>query len=359
MMSRKWCEEHNALQPIDRKKALEHPAVLEANGTGPFRLKERQPGVRTVLARHAGYWEAVESNVDEVVYTPIANDASRVAALLTGGVDVIEPVPLQAVDRLAAHPDVKLLQGPELRTVFLGLDQQRDELLYASVKGRNPFRDRRVRQAMSLAIDVEAIHRNLMRGASTPTALMVAPGVRGFQPDMNRRPPPDPQAALRLLAEAGYADGFEVDLNCPNDRYVNDAAICQAVASYLARVNIRVRVRTETKSIYQPRLLKRDTSFHIMCTPNERGQGQFNIGGYSNPRVDELAAKIQSETDPAARNGLIREAFRLHQEEVGHIPLHQQALIWGLARRVSLVQLPNDRMFFKWAVVQDERAQGR
>jgi len=369
MMSKKWCEENKAERPVDRRKGIENVASFKANGTGPFRLKERQPSTRTVLVRNFNYWDKVESNVDEVVFTPIGNDATRVAALLSGELDLMEPVPLQDVDRIKASGNFTVLQGPELRTIFLGMDQKRDELLFSNVKGKNPFKDKRVRQAFYQAIDIEAIKSRVMRNAASPTALMVGPGVRGFQADMNKRLPHDPEAAKKLLAEAGYPNGFEVAMNCPNDRYVNDGPICQAVAANLARIGVKVNLQTETKVTYFPKILRRDTSFYLlgwtpttsdahdalinlMATPTDKGQGQFNLGAYSNPKLDELTLKIQSETDDKKRNEMIREAFKLHQDDVGHIPLHQQALAWGFSNKVSLVQLPDNRMFFKWITVK-------
>ena len=369
VMSKKWCEDNKALVPVDRRKGVENAASFRANGTGPFRLKERQPSTRTVLVRNFNYWDKPETNLDEVVFTPIGNDATRVAALLSGEIDVVEPVPLQDVERIRSAGKFTVLQGPELRTIFLGMDQKRDELLFSSVKGKNPFKDRRVRQAFYQAIDIEAIKTRVMRNASTPTALMVAPGVRGFQSDMNKRLPYDTEAAKKLLAEAGYPNGFEVGLNCPNDRYVNDGQICQAVAASLARINVKVNLQTETKVSYFPKILRRDTSFYLLgwtpstgdshdalsaliATPNDKGQGTFNLGSYSNPKVDELTQKIQSETDEKKRNEYIREAFKLHQDDVGHIPLHQQALAWGFSNKVSLTQLPDNRMFFKWVTLK-------
>ncbi|MES3015921.1 MAG: ABC transporter substrate-binding protein [Pseudomonadota bacterium] len=369
MMSRAWCVANKAELPVDRRKGIENTASFKANGTGPFRLKERQPSTRTVLVRHTGYWGKVESNVDEVVFTPIGNDATRVAALLSGQIDVMEPTPLQDVERIKASAGHKVLQGPELRTIFLGMDQKRDELLNSSVKGKNPFKDRRVRQAFYQAIDSDAIRARVMRGAATPTALMVAPGVNGFVPELDRRLPHDADAAKKLLAEAGYPSGFEVGMNCPNDRYVNDAAICQAVAANLARIGVKVNLQTETKASYFPKILKRDTSFYLLgwtpgtydahnvlsaifATPNDKGQGQYNLGAYSNARIDELTAAIQSETDAAKRNALIREAFKLHQDDIGHIPLHQQALAWSMKKNIELVQLADNYMPYKWIVVR-------
>ena len=340
--------------------------------SGPFRLKERQPSTWTVLVRNFSYWDQPETNLDEVIFTPIGNDATRVAALLSGEIDVMEPVTLQDVERIKSAGKFTVLQGAELRTIFLGMDQKRDELQFSSVKGKNPFKDRRVRQAFYQAIDAEAIKSRVMRNAATPTALMVGPGVRGFQPEMNKRLPYDPEASKRLLAEAGYPNGFEVGMNCPNDRYVNDGPICQAVAANLARIGVKVNLQTETKVSYFPKILRRDTSFYLLgwtpstvdahdalsaliATSNDKGQGQFNLGAYSNARVDDLIQKVQSETDEKKRNDYIREAFKLHQDDVGHIPLHQQALAWGFNNDVSLVQLPDNRMFFKWVTLNGSR----
>jgi peptide/nickel transport system substrate-binding protein len=369
MMSKKWCEDNKAERPVDRRKGVENTASFKSNGTGPYRLKERQPSTRTVIVRNFNYWDKVDGNVDEVVFTPIGNDATRVAAMLSGEIDVMEPVPLQDVDRVKAGGNFTVLQGPELRTIFLGMDQKRDELLFSNVKGKNPFKDKRVRQAFYQAIDIEAIKSRVMRNAATPTAEMIGPGVRGFQPDMNKRLPYDVEASKKLLAEAGYPNGFEVGMNCPNDRYVNDAQICQAVAANLARVGVKVNLQAETKNTYFPKILRRDTSFYLlgwtpsttdahdamynlMASPTDKGQGQFNLGSYSNAKFDALTAKVQSETDPAKRNEEIREAFKIHQDDVGHIPLHQQALAWAMKKNVTLVQLPDNRMFFKWVTVK-------
>ena len=366
IMSRKWCEENKAERPVDKRKGVENAASFRANGTGPYRLKSRDPGVRTVMVRHFDYWGTVEGNIEEVVYTPIGNDATRVAALASGQVDMMQPVPVQDVARLKQNRSLDVLQGPELRTIFLGMDQSRDELLYSNVKGRNPFKDKRVRQAFYQAIDIEAIRSRIMRGAATPTALMVAPGIRGFSAELNKRLPYDPETSKRLLAEAGYPDGFEVKLNCPNDRYVNDGEICQAVASMLARVGVKINLEAESKGTYFPKILARNTSFYmlgwtpgtydshnplnaLMASPGASGRGQFNLGSYSNPRLDELTDRIAAETDQAKRNAMIAEAFKIHQDDVGHIPLHQQALAWGMKKNVRAVQLPDNYHFFKWS----------
>lgn len=369
ILSKAWCEQNKAERPVDKRKGIENAASFRTNGTGPFRLKERQPSTRTVLVRNFQYWDKVESNVDEVVFTPIGNDGTRVAALLSGEIDLMEPVPLQDIERIRSAGNLNVMQGPELRTIFLGMDQKRDELQFSSVKGKNPFKDVRVRRAFYQAIDIEAIKSRVMRGASAPTALMVGPGIRGFVPEMNKRLPHDAEAAKKLLAEAGYPNGFEVGMNCPNDRYVNDAAICQAVAANLARIGVKVNLQTESKATYFPKILRRDTSFFLlgwtpstydshnaltslMATPTDKGQGQFNLGSYSNARLDELTLKIQAETDQPKRNAMIAEAFKIHADEVGHIPLHQQALAWAMKKNVSVVQQADNFMPFKWVTVK-------
>ena len=369
IMSRVWCEKNGAVKPVDVRKGTENYASNHANGTGPFMLKSREPGVRTVLVPYPGWWDKPEHNVTEAVFTPIGNAATRVAALISGEIDMMEPVPLQDIPRIESNPELKVLKGMEARTIFLGMDQKRDELLFSNVKGKNPFKDRRVRQAFYQAIDIEAIKSRIMRGTSTPTALMVAPAVNGFVPALNKRLPYDPDGARKLLAEAGYPTGFELDMNCPNDRYVNDAEICQAIVGMLARIGVKVNLLAETKAIFFPKILRRDTSFYmlgwtpasldshnvllaLMSTPGEGGQGQFNLGSYSNPRVDELTRQIGSENNPTKRDALIAEAFKIHQQDIGHIPLHQQPLVWGMKKNVELVQLANNNNFLKWVVVK-------
>ena len=368
IMSKAWATENKSERPVDKRKGVENAASVRANGTGPFRLKSREPGVRTVLNRNARYWGKIDGNVTEVQFTPIGNDATRVAALISGQIDMMQPVPIQDVARLSRDSNLKIVQGPELRTIFLGMDQARDELLFSSVKGKNPFKDARVRQAFYQAIDIEAIKKRIMRDAANPLALMVAPGINGFDEALNKRPPFDPEASKRLLSEAGYADGFEVSMNCPNDRYVNDGEICQAVTSMLAKVGIRIRLEAESKSSYFPKILSRNTSFYmlgwtpstydahnalinLMASPGPGGQGLFNLGSYNNARVDALTKQVGAEGDRARRQQLISEAFRIHKDEFGHIPLHQQFIAWGMRKNVTVVQLADNYNYYKWIQV--------
>lgn len=367
IMSRKWCEENQAESPADRSAGVENAASRKANGTGPFSLGERQPGVRTVFARNPRYWGTVEGNVQEVVFTPIVDDAMRVSALLSGEVDVMEPVPVEEMERVEKHVGTRVITGPELRTIFLGMDQKRDELLYSSVKGKNPLKDPRVRKAFYQAIDIDGIKKSVMRGASNPTAMMIGPGINGFDPSVKRLSY-SPSAARRLLAEAGYPDGFDITLDCPSDRYVKDSRICQAVAGNLARVKVRVTLDVRPKATYFPKVLRRDTSFYLlgwtpltydadnainalMVCPDDKGAGQFNLGAYCNPQVDALSAQIQSEPDKLRRNALIQKALALQRADIAYLPLHQQALAWGVSDKVKLVQMADNFMPFKWMSV--------
>ena len=370
ILSKKWCEENKATTPVDRRKGIENTASFKANGTGPYRVRERQPNVRTVFVRNATYWGKIEGNAQEVIFTPIANPSTRVAALVSGEIDVMEPVPVQDIARINASPNARVIAGPELRTIFLGMDQKRDELQYSNVKGKNPFKDKRVRQAFYQAIDVVGIQRTVMRGASRPTALMVGPGINGWTEAQDKRLPLDIEGAKKLLADAGYPNGFEVTMNCPNDRYVNDGQICQAVAANLAKIGVKINLAAETKGTYFPKVLRRDTSFYMLgwtpttydshnaltalmaCPDDKTGSGQFNLGAYCNPKVDELTKKIQSETDKPKRDAMIKEAFDLHTADIGHLPLHQQTLAWGVSKKVALTQMADNYMPFKWMSIK-------
>ena len=374
IMDKQWAEKNNATEVTSVKGGDEgNYANLNANGTGPFTLQSRQSGVKTVLAANPSYWDEMKGNVTEAVFTPISQDATRVAALISGNVHMAYPVPVQDWQRLADADGVRPLTGPEARTIFLGFDQIRDELLSSNVEGKNPFKDVRVRQAFIHAIDVEAIRKKVMRGASVPAGLMVAPQINGFAEALNGRPAYDVGKAKTLLAEAGYPDGFELTMDCPNDRYVNDERICQAAASMLARIGVKVTLLAQTKSKYFGKVLAQngyDTSFYLIgwtpstfdshnpisslmaCRGGEDKLGAFNLGGYCNPRINELAAMIQSETDQAKRQAMIEEAFRIHKDEVGHIPLHQQPLSWGVSEQVDLVQRPDNVLDLRYVTVQ-------
>ncbi len=376
IMDKKWAEANNAVAPTPASATTPSYASLHANGTGPFMIESHQPGVKTVFKVNPNWWRKPEHNLKEIIFTPIASDATRVAALLSGEVDVIEPVPVQDIQRVNASPNATVMTGPEIRTIFLGMDQSRDELLYSNVKGKNPFKDVRVREAFYKAIDVDLIKNRVMRGLSTPSALMIAPELYPLSKEFTR-PKYDPDAAKKLLTEAGYPDGFEVTLDCPNDRYVNDAAICQAVVGMLARIGVKVDLLAQPKAQYFAKVLKPGgykTSFFLLgwtpgtmdshnvlhdimgCrdNPKDPNNGEANLGGYCNRQLDELADKVLVETDPTKRDLLIKQAFDIAIKDYAYIPLHQQALAWGVSKKVKLVQRADNQVLLYWATKQEE-----
>src|SRR5450755_544132 len=263
IMDKKWAEANNAVEPTPVAATSPSFASLHTNGTGAFTIESHQPGVKTVFKVNPNWWQKPQHNIKEIIFTPIGHDATRVAALLSGEVDIIEPVPIQDIARVDASPNAQVLKGPEIRTIFLGMDQARDELLYSSVKGKNPFKDIRVREAFYKAVDVNAIKTQVMRGLSIPTAVMYAPQVDGYPKDLDRVKPPDREGARKLLADAGYPQGFTVTLDCPNNRYINDEKICVAVAAMLAQVNVKVNVNAMPRATYFPKIQNYDTSFYM------------------------------------------------------------------------------------------------
>ena len=356
IMSRAWATANNATRTADLTQRQENFATRNAMGTGPFRLELREADRRTILVPNPGWWDRPEHNLTRVEFNVIANDATRVAALLSGEVDMIYTVPPQDTDRLSRAPGIRIHQMAELRTIYFGFDQIREELLKSDVRGRNPFRDLRVRQAFDLAVDREAIVRTVMRGQARATGLMIGPGVNGFTEAQDVITRPDLARARALLAEAGFPNGFGVTLDCPNDRYVNDEAVCTAVAAMLARIGIRVTVNAQTRARYFAEILgpaystsfymlgwtpatydAHNTLFNLMAS-RQGARGIFNVGGWSNAEFDTLVDRIAVETSPAERQAMIARAMAIHREQVGHLPMHQQTVVWAARQNVTLQQ---------------------
>ncbi len=366
IMSRAWSEKNGAARPIDYKSQQEGYAALHANGTGPYTLALRQPDVKTVYRRFPGWWGQFEGNVQEVVYTPIKSDATRIAALISGEIDfVLDPSPQDTV-RLRKTPGVKLIEGPENRIVFIGLDQGRDQLLYSSVKGRNPFKDIRVRRALYQAIDIETIRSRLMRGQSLPTG-GITPSPLGAYNDaaLESRLPFALPAAKQAMAEAGYPQGFEVTLDCPNNRYINDEEICQALAVMWAKIGVKLRVNAMPRTTYFPKLQRLDTSMYLLgwggsitdaettLTPllrtrGEGGIGAWNFGQVADAKLDGLAAASSREADPVKREQLIKAALQQQKDQVLTLPLHRQVVPWGARQNVDVVHRADNWVEFAW-----------
>jgi peptide/nickel transport system substrate-binding protein len=371
IMSKSWAEKNGATQPSSVASATPSYATLHENGTGPFLITEHQPGVRTVFKKNPNYWGKVESNLDEAIFTTIANDATRVAALISGEVDWIDPVPLQDQQRVNASGTAVVMAGPELRTIYLGMDQSRPVLTESNITDKNPFKDIRVREAFYRAIDENTIVKRVMRGQAVASAIMIAPALYDRASEFTR-PSYDPKRAKDLLTEAGYPNGFSVGMDCPNDRYVNDEAICQAVVSMLARVGVKVNLNAQPKAKYFAKILSPNfnTSFYLLgwtpssldshnilfeiagCRDAKTGRGTTNSGGYCNPKLDAIADQVEAETDKTKRDAEIKQGFDILQADCGYIPLHQQALAWGVSKKIKLTQRPDNLLLLYWVSKQ-------
>ncbi len=372
MMSRSWSERNNAARPQNTRNREETFTVRNVNGTGAFRLTSREPDVRTVLTRNADWWgwaNPNNGNVTEIIFRPISSDATRVAALLSNEIDFVLDPPLQDLQRLRAAPGLRVLEGPEVRTIFLAMDVSRDELLYSDVRGRNPFRDLRVRQALYHAIDIAAIQRVTMRGQSVPTGTLFPEQVQGFAREEDVRLPFDAARARALLAEAGYPNGFGVTLDCPNNRYINDEQICQAIAAMWTRVGVRTALKSQPLAPFFAQIQRDDTSIYLLgwgvptldalysfqsllATRNgAQGDGIWNYGRYSSPAMDALITRMKTQSGDA-RQAAIREALALYRADVPHIPLHHQMIPWAMRSTIQIPHMANNQPYFRWAVVQ-------
>jgi peptide/nickel transport system substrate-binding protein len=360
IMSKAWAEKNRTTNVQDYKAKEENFASRNVMGTGAYKITSWTPEQRITMTINTDWWDKHQGNVREVVYTPIKSDPTRVAALLSGDVDMLTDLPTQDVARLRADSRLKIVDGPEVRTIYLAPDVGSPELKYSNVKGKNPFADRRVRQALSMAIDREAIRRTIMRGLSLPAGLMVAPGVNGHTPDLDTPVKYDPEAAKRLLAEAGYPDGFEVRFNAPNNRYVNDEEIAQAIVAMWARIGVKAQLVAENMATFSQKFQNFDSSLYMLGwgvatydaqymiqslarTRTSGADGNFNFSRVSDPVVDRLTDAMKSETDVAKRNAMIREALVRIKDEVLLIPLHHQMRPWAMKAGVTTVHRSDDR----------------
>jgi len=365
IMDRAWAEAHGSEQPQNLREREAIFAVRNANGTGPFVIKERQNDQRTIMVRNPNWWGG-ETSVTEYHHIVINSDATRVAALLSGEVDMIHTVPNQDVERIRRTPNLHILEGQENRTVIMGFDQHRDELLYASVKGRNPFKDVRVRRAVAQAIDINAIRTRTLRGQAVPTGSMWTQFVNGWSEETDSRLPLDRDGAKRLLAEAGYPDGFEVTMDCPVGAY--DEA-CQAIAAQLAQVGIRIRLNILPGAQFSPKVLRQDTSMYVISwgvptfdalytlrghfvTRSKVGSGSWNAGGYSNPQIDALVEKLADEADADARRAMIVEAHRLLRADMGYVPLYHTMIPWAYRQGITLRHRADNQLTVKDVTVE-------
>ncbi len=362
IMSAAWTEKNKTGRVQDFKAKEETFATRNTNGTGPFILVSRAPDVATVLKRNDKYWGIgqVPLEISEVTYVTIKADAARVAALLSGEVDFVQDVPVQDIEKLGTAPNIVINVGPENRAMFFGLNVGGTELKSSDIKGRNPFADKRVRAAINMTINRAAIQRTVMRGQSLPTGTIVPPGVNGYSKALDVIPAADPVKAKALMAEAGYADGFSVTLNCSNDRYINDEAICQAVVGQLAAIGIKVTLNAQSKTVHFPLIQKAppETDFYLLgwgvptldsqyifanlYHTRDQKEGLWNATRYSNPEIDKQIEALSQQTEFTKRNQSIAQIWKVLADEVIYIPLHIQTLAYAMKADLDIpVDLSN------------------
>jgi peptide/nickel transport system substrate-binding protein len=364
IFSKPWLVANNSLLPTDAGKGVEGYATNNANGTGPFKVESRRPDAKTVFVAHADWWDKKVHNIDRIEFTPITSPATRVAALLSGEVDFTNGAPLQDLQRLSASPDVKVLQTNELRTVFFAFNL-RDKLVESDVADKNPYKDKRVREALYRSIDIDAVQKRAMRGLSRNTGSLVAPAIPGYVKELDARPPFDLEAAKKLLADAGYPNGFSFLFNCNNDSLVNEEEFCQAVASMWSRAGLRPTVSIAPRSQQTPKRVKGEfdvISFgwanepmidaysiliQVMRSKDGAG-GVFNWGGWGDPRIDALTDKAGVEIDAAKRIPMMTEALRIAKDETLFIPMHQQPMAWAARNTVATIVQASDNKPRLW-----------
>lgn len=367
VLDKGWAEKNNALRPA---RDAETYATLVTNGTGPFKVTLREPGVETVLEPFSGWWDTPTHNLTKATFLPIANPATSVAALMSGQIDLINPVPVQDVDRIASLDTLKLHKGIEARVIMLGFGHNHDTLKYSKeMSDDNPFQDVRVRKAVQQAIDAEALVGKIMRGNGEVASQLVSAQMKGYSKAASDRIGFDPEAAKALLAEAGYPDGFSFGLMCPNDRYINDEALCKAMTAMLAKVGIRAEMNAMPVRNYWKELRAGNYDMYLLgwspgtfdaehpvrflvTTPNpDKKLGSWNFGGYSNQKIDELLPRIQSEIDQESRQAMLDDVALTIRDDVVYVPLHIQPLLWGSKASVDLTQRADNFLMLRWITV--------
>ena len=364
MVSKAWSEANGVVVPANAATREESYAVRHANGTGPFNVDLREPDVRTLLVKNEDWWGLTgedDHNVDRIIFTPINNASTRIGALLSGEIDFVLDPPLQDLRRIQRTDGLKVVERSEVRTLFLGMNQKGDALRGSSITDSNPFRDVRVREAVNRAINAQAIQRVTMRGFSQPAGGIIPPGVHGYADDLDARAEFDPDRARALLAEAGYPDGFEVTLDCTNDRYINDEATCQAVVGMLARVGIKVSLSARSKTLHFPMIQNNETDFYILgwgaatmdahyhLTFMGLPESTWNQTGLDDPRLVELINTMATETDLPKRDAMIREAQERMRASFMYAPLHHTKLAWAMTERLDLPVPPDNQPYFRMA----------
>ena len=361
MMDKGWTEANNTVKVQDFEGGEITFATTNVNGTGAYKLVSREPDVKTVMTRNEDYWGRNEypMEVSEIIYTPIQNAATRVAALLSGEVNFLQDMPVQDLARVGGTDGLVVKKAPQNRVIFFGMNQGADDLEADNIEGKNPLADVRVRKAMSMAINRDAIQQVVMRGQSEPAGMIAPPFVNGWTAEMDSESSTDLDAAKALMAEAGYADGFSIRLDCPNDRYINDEPICQAAVGMLGQIGITVNLDAIPKAQHFPKITDGKTDFYMLgwgvptydseyifnflVHGREADIGTWNGTGFDNDDLDAKIKSLASNTDLEARNADIADIWRTVQDEQLYIPIHHQVLNWGMSNAVGAEVDPEDQ----------------
>jgi len=357
----------NAIMIVSKKAALNAtPADFDSGkamiGSGPYKFVRWARGDRVELARFEGYWDRKPA-WDKVTFRMMSNDPARTAALLSGDVDVIENVPPSDIARMRANANVHMEQTVSWRTIFFQMDQYRTQPLLVTdldgkPLGKNPFMDVRVRRAISKAINRKALVERAMENLAVPASNSVSPQIFGHQADIKIEAF-DPDGAKKLLAEAGYPNGFGLTVAAPSDRYINDDQVAQAVAQMLSRIGIKCAVEAMPFNVYLSKARDQQFSFAmlgwgsyaadlalraLLMTPNvDKGNGAWNWGRYSNPKVDKLVADALDTVDDKKREALAREAGAAAAADVAIIPLHHQIVTWAMKKNIAYQARTDER----------------
>ena len=369
LMSRAWSVKNRCEKPQDYNAKEEVFSSRNANGTGPYKLVRWDTDVKVVLAANDQYW-GKKGNVTEATYFVVTSAATRVAALISGEMDFVIDPAVQDLDRLRNSAGVMVEQAISTGTQYLGFDHARDTLIHGDAGGKNPFKDVRVREAIRTAIDLNALKSKVMRNTAGAGRSLFSPAVDGYDRKFDSLPRYDPDRARQLLKEAGYPNGFAIDLDCSAQQPAD--AICQGIAGMLSRIGIRVAYKPLQFNILLPRLNTSDTSMYVIgwtpATAEQEGVlvplahsrpggvkttvGEYNFGNYSNPKVDELLDKGRVEFDTAKRYELFNEAMAVMDAEAAFVPLVYRHVTWAMRKNVKARLRPNDVLDLRFVNIE-------
>ena len=321
-----------------------------STGIAPYRVTEYTPGIQTVLQRNDNYYGA-KPFYEKVVMRAIPENGARIAALLSGGVDVIDNVPVNAIDQIEANQGLQLISTPATRLIFFAFDQASENAPKTGRTKGNPFKDKRVREALNLGIDRQAIVDTIMDGIAEPAASIVMANVFGANHDLQVLPY-DPKRAKALLAEAVYPDGFDITVSSPNDRYRNDSEVAQAVTQMLTQIGLKATLETVPQNVYFDRASKYEYGFFMGGAGADSGEGMSqllnlthsrdparglggaNRGRYSSPIADKYLDEALMTLDQEKRRVMLQQAQKQMYDDYGMVPLYHEVAVWGASKKV-------------------------